>query len=554
MKTAILINFEFNLGKVSDLASVATKVYIDDIRLIKQGGVVTSDVSGDTAYIASNGYKPYFEVNGKVSYVVSDPDANLSSTAKDTVTAHISSDSDKTGFDVTLTETDNDTGLFASNPVTIVGTQSSAAENEIYAQKGDVVSAAYTDSYAKNQTADITVVDQQSAKPTADTVDGQVASAAVIHLSSATEGAAIYYSVNKGAYTQYDDTKGIIITAATEIDAIAVMGNMADSDVATFNYIVGHDLLNGTFDSNTDNWSIWDKPDESNAIMAADSGKLKVSIPNPGYEGWENWGTQVYQDNLKLEGGQAYTLSFVASATASRNIWVDIEDTGNAVIRYLSVQTIAVTGADNVSSFDFTLPADASTSTAKLIFMLGNGEIQDTNFTGQSIYIDNIKLNKAGHDLLNGTFDSNTDNWSIWDKPDESSAIMAADNGKLKVSIPDPGYEGWENWGTQVYQDNLKLEGGKTYTLSFVASATASRNIWVDIEAASDNSVKYLPLQTIAVTGADNVSSFDFTLPADASTSTAKLIFMFGNGEIQDTNFTGQSIYIDNIAITENAN
>jgi hypothetical protein len=76
--------------------------------------------------------------------------------------------------------------------------------------------------------------------PTSNAAAGQVASGTEITLSTTTEGASIYYTLN-GSDPTADSTlytRAIVISANTTIRAIAIKDGMTNSDVAEFSYTI----------------------------------------------------------------------------------------------------------------------------------------------------------------------------------------------------------------------------------------------------------------------------------------------------------------------------
>lgn len=313
-------------------------------------------------------------------------------------------------------------------------------------------------------------------------------------------------------------------------------------------------LENGTFLSGTEGWVINHYDGTANETHEADSGVLNVAISNVGTA---NWAIQAEQENVTIENGKNYVLTFSISSDVERDIQVCVEHKGDPYTKYLDVQTIHLTPDTKTYNFNFAGPSTTDAG-SHLTFMLGNinGAVDP-----HTVSISDVSIieNPYGftppppplsHDLLNGTFDTNTDNWSVY-KGDSSDAVISAENGKMKVDFPN--YDGWFVYSTQVYQDHIALKAGKTYSLSFSVVSTLEKPIIVSVEKASDYNVKYLVAQSIQVTTADQIFTYDFTMGEEGETD-AKVLFQLGSNNVPGEQFTSHSIFIDNVTLVETVN
>jgi beta-glucanase (GH16 family) len=147
--------------------------------------------------------------------------------------------------------------------------------------------------------------------------------------------------------------------------------------------------------------------------------------------------------------------------------------------------------------------------------------------------------------IINGTFNASIDGWLTY-KADGSNAEVSSENGELKVDFPN--YDGWNIWSTQVYQDKLKLEAGKTYELKFDARATQNKSVKVEI--LKGTSGKHLEQQLLDLTTANKTFSYEFTVASDTDLN-AKLAFLLGSNNVPGEQFVAHSIFIDNVTLTE---
>ncbi len=293
-------------------------------------------------------------------------------------------------------------------------------------------------------------------------------------------------------------------------------------------------IKNGTFETNTDRWELY-TADGSDGTTSVEEQKLKINFS--AYAGWEKWSTQVYQNIIELENGKTYELSFDASSTLDRDILLEM--TG------LEKQVVSLTGTMTQYSYKFTAASD--TSEGKLNFLLGTDNLDGADFTPHSIYLDNISIVEAEPEVdpnvdlsivSNGYFETDTTGWKLYTN-DGSDGSIGATNGSLEVNFAN--YAGWEKWSTQVYQENIALEAGKSYELTFDMSSTVDRPIWLEL----NNLVQ----QELTVTGSKKTFSYKFT--ASSSITDGKLNFLLGTANVDGADFVAHSVFIDNIEINE---
>lgn len=310
----------------------------------------------------------------------------------------------------------------------------------------------------------------------------------------------------------------------------------------------GNLVANGDFASGTANWSTW-SGEGGDAAFTAPDGVGTVAVASKGTPGWAN---QLYQEGIPMEAGATYELAFDASATANRPITVEFTNTSGGS------RTFELSSAMTTYKATFTVNSAAP---LKLNFLLGNvsSGASTTPDGAHTIRLDNIAVRKidspdpnsnpdpgpSGHELVNGTFDSDAAGWSLYNKPYESDAVMAVENGVLNVQWT--GYDGYEMWGTQVYQEGLRLKAGKTYTLSLKIKSTIDQEVWVSVEKGDNNSIHYLEVQKNALTGGDGFRTltFDFTMGSD-TVQNGKLVLQMGGDHPG-----AHTISLDDIELTE---
>ncbi|TMR97218.1 glycoside hydrolase family 6 protein [Nonomuraea basaltis] len=135
--------------------------------------------------------------------------------------------------------------------------------------------------------------------------------------------------------------------------------------------------------------------------------------------------------------------------------------------------------------------------------------------------------------VVNGTFSGGTAPW--WKSANTS---MAVDAGRLRVNVTG----GTANpWDAMVGQNGISLVKGKSYTLSFDASASAAVTAVTTVQLADSPYTRTLT-KTISLTTASKRFSFPFT--SGVGTSAGQVSFQLGKN-------AGFSFYADNVSLTE---
>jgi endoglucanase len=135
--------------------------------------------------------------------------------------------------------------------------------------------------------------------------------------------------------------------------------------------------------------------------------------------------------------------------------------------------------------------------------------------------------------VVNGTFTGGTDPW--WKSANTS---MAVDAGRLRVDVTG----GTANpWDAMVGQNDISLAKGKSYTLSFDASASAPVSAVTTVQLADSPYTRTLT-KTISLTTASKRFSFPFT--SSLSTTGGQVSFQLGKN-------AGFSFSVDNVSLTE---
>lgn len=297
----------------------------------------------------------------------------------------------------------------------------------------------------------------------------------------------------------------------------------------------GNLVVNGDFAAGESAWTSW-TGDGGSFDVSADQGYAALTINATGPNNWSN---QFYQEGIPMQAGKTYELSFKAWSTEARDITVEFSNTtgGQAVF--------TPTATESTYSATFTVGTNAP---LKLNFLIGKGQ---SHFAVPHIlYLDDIVIKEvagpAGGDLQNGSFTGTTDPWQLYTS-DGSNAVMSIVGDELSVDFAN--YDGWNPWSTQVYQDRLKLESGKTYTLSFEARSTLDGKPFA-VELINPSGGKPFEKSGLTLSATDQTWTYEFT-HSGPDEQNAKLVFLLGSQNVDGSAFTPHQILLDNVILAE---
>lgn len=271
-------------------------------------------------------------------------------------------------------------------------------------------------------------------------------------------------------------------------------------------------------------WTLF-KSDGDTALSndTASGNALKVNITRAGTV---TYAVQVRQDGINTEAGKKYEVSFDAWASAPRNMMVKVgcgQDRGYAA--YSGEQTVALGTARERKTLTFDMKATTDAA-ARLEFNLGNGG------TGP-VWLDNVSVKAVGQAagarppaadgnlLYNAGFTQDvagqpgitgvpgTAYWSTWENGKNGlTTSVSGGTVTLKVAHADPA----NNWHVQLNQAEVPLVAGKTYTLTFTASASSPRSVGVVIGENGGSYARYLDAKA-DLTPTPQGYTYTFTAP-----------------------------------------
>ena len=194
-------------------------------------------------------------------------------------------------------------------------------------------------------------------------------------------------TIDKSVFTE-SKTYGVTVKSAGYTTSREVKVNLFPAD--------GNRIFNGGFNSVLDPWGTYILEGKRDYITV-ENGEAKIHYGGPGYDEYGNivpWAIQLYQDNIPVERGKKYQISFIAYATTTRQIQV-MRNQGGEASDYRSI-----TKEPQVYEVEFVSLGD----TLKLQFLLstigkdGAGATIDDVLEDHDIYIDSVCVKEVGAD------------------------------------------------------------------------------------------------------------------------------------------------------------
>lgn len=287
-------------------------------------------------------------------------------------------------------------------------------------------------------------------------------------------------------------------------------------------------ILNGTgFDSN---WSYYvnSKEGGEGSVSIAD-GQAVVTVQNVGTA---NNAVQVMQNNLTLEPGHNYKLSFTASSSDAKAMEISFLNSQNWA--WIDGNQAVLAEGENQYEYEFTYGADKEVINT-VVVQINFGKIND--YPDQSVpatvTMSDVKLidltassAPSSVDILAGNgFD---DNWSYYVNTNDGGAgSVSIANGQAAITVQEVGTA---NNGVQVMQRNLTLKPGHDYKLSFNAVSSVLKATEITFLNNPNNSTWDWIAGTQTVIGtAEEPVEYEFTYGSEkAELSSVVLQLNFG--------------------------
>ena len=237
------------------------------------------------------------------------------------------------------------------------------------------------------------------------------------------------------------------------------------------------------------------------------------------------------QEGFALPAGKQYIISF--DAYASRDCRMGFQ------IGKLKEYPVLTTKKQHFE-YLYTIP---KTNEYSLQLMLSN--------SGATVYVDNVLL-KENSCLLNGTFSSGMAAWELYAHQNAAVSLDIEDIDGNKQAVAAIQKTGDADWMIQLKQNNILLEKGKTYHVSFKAKSDMNRTLMWALQRDGSKDDNWIPYSdTIKFDVTKDFNTYEHTFTMGSATDPA-VIFTISMGAVNGKQInSAHKIYIDDVSIEE---
>ncbi len=148
----------------------------------------------------------------------------------------------------------------------------------------------------------------------------------------------------------------------------------------------------------------------------------------------------------------------------------------------------------------------------------------------------------TGTPVYSSDFSQNTSGWNVYTQSG-ASAIKENSSGNLDVTINSVGSE---NWHVQLVKNNIRLEAGKKYRVTFTAKAAAQRQISAYTGQSSDPWSSYSGSNSFSI--GTEFNTFSYVFDMNVNDNAARIVFDIGESS---ENLTFKSVTLEEIVLQE---
>lgn len=310
-------------------------------------------------------------------------------------------------------------------------------------------------------------------------------------------------------------------------------------------------IKNGSFNAGFAGyeWYVDSSADATNVVDSlSEDNAADFTIKDTGDQDWK---IQLKQNNVELEKGQWYKLSFKAKSSLARKIRVIMQGTEAKNYAVYSGENTVTLGTD-YQTYEKTFQMTAETDTQAFLSIC-LGKIDERITTQHRVCVDDIVLEKVeapeipeiepGVNILkNGDFSDGNTSWeNAVTSPGEAS--VSFNDNKAVYTITNVGTA---DWNVQLKQNDIMLEKGCKYKISFKACSTEARTIKL---AMLSSTYAYYGGGDIALDkDAEKDVVIEFTMDADTDAATTMVVSM---GQIFDEKGTAISTPTSTITLSD---
>lgn len=295
----------------------------------------------------------------------------------------------------------------------------------------------------------------------------------------------------------------------------------------------GNYVYNGSFNEGAGRMDYWETKNQCEGAKLSVSNvnllrEFKAEVPST-VTALED--VILKQSPIALSGGKTYKFTFDAYGNETKNIKVR-----------LAGKTFNVAISKEKKTYSFVFDTDSSLKGTDLEFLLG---------VSGTTYIDNVRIQEDGM-IVNGDFVNGMVGYEVYINESAKASYGVdelTENAAMGFTIEDTGDQ---DWMIQLKQNNIKLEEGKWYKITFDAKSNLDRTIMYALQrdgSGDDNWIPYSGTQKIDVSSDYQTYEHVFKMKNDTDEQTILSISM---GAVNGKRITDKhTVFIDNITLEE---
>jgi endoglucanase len=269
-------------------------------------------------------------------------------------------------------------------------------------------------------------------------------------------------------------------------------------------------VVNGGFDAGTAPWFWFGTTGNASVV----DGQLCADIPG----GTANpWDIGLGQNNITLAAGESYSFAFTVTATTPVTIRANVQ---LGVDPFTAVMSQDVAIGPTAQTFTNSGTSTVDSAGGQVVFQVG-GNAEDT-----TVCLDNVSLVGApppvggAEQIANGTFDDGTAPW--WWTPTAPASVV---DGQLCAEVAGGTVNPWD---AIIGQDNLTVQAGVSYELSFDASASIPVGVLAKVQRQTDPFPEQLSAPTIL---GPETQHFSYFFTSDVDKDIHQVAFQIGGSD-----------------------
>lgn len=326
-------------------------------------------------------------------------------------------------------------------------------------------------------------------------------------------------------------------TATIHITNVRVekLDQVADMRVLSSSLPDGNYIYNSTFDRGDMRLGYWNVENNCDGATVAVTNadlvrELKVEVPDTVGALDE---VKIKQSLLALEGGKSYKLFLNAYAEEEKTLQLNIAG-----------QTFDVPVTKEKTKYQYTVVMPQGQTQTELEILLG---------AAGTTYIDNVRMYE--HDkIINGNFTNETVGYEVYVDEAANATYLVdelTEGGALGFDVFETTTDDWK---IQLRQENIRLEKGKWYRVSFDAKTNLNRDLKLEVKAdgePGEETVAYMEEEICKVNLAYHTFDCTFQMTEETDDNAVLCISL---GAVSDKQISKKhTIFIDNISIQEAA-